>query len=488
MERICKNCGAKLNAEDKVCAACGYSVEGQTEKSPNWMEQSVSDGEKLQDANNLTDQNAGIKENETTNKKNGWGIAGFVFGIIGLLTSCILVGAIADVMGIIFSIKGLLKKGKSKAIAIAGMVCSLLGILIVVWSWNTFSGDVGSDEVSTEVAVLEYDTEVSDIEQNTSIPTENQEQSESQDPRVTEVAQRTEGQKSEDIQQPKSISEEVVEEYEVHLAVEYLDKVFTDGDANTEITIYVDDVEVGTANIGEKYGYEMYLEPGKHELKTVRNWLDRDTFEFEVAENRIYFGVEYNWRGMKSNGELSETAYDGNELDELIYFDMAAEQVALDKLDKNIAVELDDFINQASDMETLHQSIQNTYNLSFTKEQLDGLYDSYTSPAGRLFLGTNGYDMTWVITYRAYDPLYVIDGIWCGMDYDKAYRTLEEKYGADIWFYDFSYDNGKIGMVEELGFMQCFNVNGDCIGIYQLGDRVGEVMYVKDFFEKIPAE
>mgnify|MGYP004467350017 CR=1 FL=1 len=453
MEKRCENCGAKLNAEDKVCVVCGHSVEEQMRKKPNLTGKSVSDDEKLSD----------------TNKKNGWGIAGLVFGIIGLLTSCVLVGAIADVMGIIFSIKGLLKKGKSKAAAIAGLVCSLLGILIVVWSWNTVPDDFGSDEVSTEVAALEYDTEASDIEQNASIPTEKEE-------------------KPENVQQPKNINEKVVEEYEVYLVIEYLDKIFTDGDANTEITIYIDDVEVGTANIGEKYEYDMYLEPGKHELKTIRNWLDKDTLEFEVAENRIYFGVKYSLRTMTANGELSETAYDGTKLDEYIYFDMAAEQVNPDKLDNNIAIELDDFIHQASDMETLYQSIQDTYNLSFTKEQVESLYNPYVSPARKLIFGTNGYDMTWIITYRAYDPLYVIDGIWCGMDYDKAYSTLEEKYGSDISFYNFSYDNEKIGIVEDLGTMQCFNVNDDCIGIYRLGDRVGEVMYVKDFFEKIPAE
>lgn len=33
MEKICKDCGVKLNAEDKVCATCGYSIGRQKDKN-----------------------------------------------------------------------------------------------------------------------------------------------------------------------------------------------------------------------------------------------------------------------------------------------------------------------------------------------------------------------------------------------------------------------------------------------------------------------
>ncbi len=353
----------------------------------------------------------------------------------------------------------------------------IFGIIIVVWVWNTFLNNSDNNETDSQIAILE-------TEKSTQTPVDIVEK---QDESESSVIQTMETQKEEDIQQ--FINEEVIEECEILLSIDYLDKIFIDGDSNTEIKIYLNEVELGVANIGEKYAYRIYCEPGQYELSVDRNLLDRDVYEFEVSEDVRYFGVEYYYDWMASSGELRETYYDGNECDDFEYnIDMFAEQINPNKLDENMAIELSDYIKQASDVEELHQVIHNTYNLSFAKKQLADSYDSYVSPAGRLFLGINDYEMTWVIAYRAYSPLYVIDGIWCGMDYEKAYRTLEDAYGADFSLYDFSFEYESIGMVDELAHMQCFNANGDCIGIYQLGDRVGEIMYVKDFFEKIVTE
>lgn len=63
-------------------------------------------------------------------KSNGLGTASLVLGIIGVLLSCVFIGVVPAIIGLILGIVGLCKKDKSKGTAIAGTVCSAIGVVI----------------------------------------------------------------------------------------------------------------------------------------------------------------------------------------------------------------------------------------------------------------------------------------------------------------------------------------------------------------------
>lgn len=61
-------------------------------------------------------------------KENRLGIASLVLGIIGLLFSCIVIGIIPCIIGLVFSIIALTQKGTKHGTAIIGLACSIIGI------------------------------------------------------------------------------------------------------------------------------------------------------------------------------------------------------------------------------------------------------------------------------------------------------------------------------------------------------------------------
>lgn len=69
----------------------------------------------------------------------GIAIAGFVIGLIGLLTFWIpYVGAVVSIIGLILSVFGMRaanERNAPKGLAIAGLVCAILGVLLgVIWT------------------------------------------------------------------------------------------------------------------------------------------------------------------------------------------------------------------------------------------------------------------------------------------------------------------------------------------------------------------
>lgn len=69
--------------------------------------------------------------NQTENKSNGLGTAGFVLALIGLFLSWVpILGWILWFLGLIFSSIGIFKK--PRGLAIAGLVISLIGLIILI--------------------------------------------------------------------------------------------------------------------------------------------------------------------------------------------------------------------------------------------------------------------------------------------------------------------------------------------------------------------
>ena len=107
-------------------------------------------------------------------KRSGFGLASMVLGIIGLLTSCILIGIVPAILALIFSIIGLREKNKSHAMSIVGLSTSVISIviffiflMIVIFSPSTENASTNT-EISTEnvTQYTEIQKETEDIKED----------------------------------------------------------------------------------------------------------------------------------------------------------------------------------------------------------------------------------------------------------------------------------------------------------------------------------
>lgn len=104
----CSYCGKQVDEEANLCFNCGENLQ-------------------------IIQQN-NIQSTPINPVSNGMAIAGFVLGLLGLLTSGYVV--IFQILGLIFSIHGLKKatllKGRGKGLAIAGLILSIISLVIFV--------------------------------------------------------------------------------------------------------------------------------------------------------------------------------------------------------------------------------------------------------------------------------------------------------------------------------------------------------------------
>lgn len=115
MSKLCNKCGAELEDNAVFCDECGAKIEPEENKDIKVEEEIKKD-------------NASIKKEMNPIKNSGLGIAGFIFGILSLL-SC---GAfyIPEILGIVFSSLALKDKNSKHGLPIAGMIFSIIGALI----------------------------------------------------------------------------------------------------------------------------------------------------------------------------------------------------------------------------------------------------------------------------------------------------------------------------------------------------------------------
>lgn len=118
-------------------------------------------------------------------KQSGFGVAALVLGIVSILLACVGVGIVPAILGIIFAIIGLISKNRKHGTAIAGLICSIVGVIIFLFAFlaadSIFNTDDKENPKKVEtVEQSENDEKTDDIEINTDDEVD-QEESESVD-------------------------------------------------------------------------------------------------------------------------------------------------------------------------------------------------------------------------------------------------------------------------------------------------------------------
>ncbi len=148
-------------------------------------------------------------------KQSGFGIAGLALGLIGMCTTCVFFGIFPCIIGLIFSIIGLFCKNRKKGAAIAGMICSLIGVLI----FGVIVVVVNSPDEIEEPQVVIEET-ISD-----SIPDSDEEIVE-----MPETSEEIESEAEESTEDVVEAIEESEEEYKARCEEMYYDEVFFSND------------------------------------------------------------------------------------------------------------------------------------------------------------------------------------------------------------------------------------------------------------------
>lgn len=117
----CPNCGNPMERGNTVCSECGarlVSVNGAPVNGTPTHVGKISV--------------APVKRESNNSKKTGEGLAitAMVCGIVGLATSYMYIGIVPSILGICFSITVLFMKCSKKGMAIAGLITSILGIIV----------------------------------------------------------------------------------------------------------------------------------------------------------------------------------------------------------------------------------------------------------------------------------------------------------------------------------------------------------------------
>ena len=153
----CQNCGKELNDDFQLCPYCGSAVESadnrQTEQTNTYHTGNTYNYGAQQ-------QTTKYQQNNQNQKKNGViGVLALVFGIIGMLSSCAVVGILPAIIGVIFGIIGIATKNR-KGMSIAGLVCGCIGVFIFVIAFSL----MGDSDSSNSSNVEESTQIVSEIE------------------------------------------------------------------------------------------------------------------------------------------------------------------------------------------------------------------------------------------------------------------------------------------------------------------------------------
>lgn len=138
MEKFCKYCGEKLNEGDKFCQKCGSKTEEIKEieevaKVENIEKNTIPTNNNV-NSNTNTNTNNNVQNNDVDSVKgtNPSAIAGFVCSLVGLLIFGVIMGIIAICLGITAKKHiEVFKNEKGGGLATAAVI---IGIIDVVFS------------------------------------------------------------------------------------------------------------------------------------------------------------------------------------------------------------------------------------------------------------------------------------------------------------------------------------------------------------------
>ncbi len=92
--------------------------------------------------------------------KNGLGIASLVLGIIGFLTGFIFIGIILDLIAIVLGIVAIVNKNYKNALAIAGTVIAVIGLILTLFVFGNIFGKNVSEKLEEKKAEVEAHNKV----------------------------------------------------------------------------------------------------------------------------------------------------------------------------------------------------------------------------------------------------------------------------------------------------------------------------------------
>lgn len=111
----CKNCNSIVDGAEPFCPNCGAPT-AQPQQPVNQQP--------------VYQQQVYVQPAAPQSRTNGCGIAGFVLGLISLIFCWWPYLAWLSIPGLALSIVGMCLKNRSKGLAIAGLVCSIIALLV----------------------------------------------------------------------------------------------------------------------------------------------------------------------------------------------------------------------------------------------------------------------------------------------------------------------------------------------------------------------
>ncbi|MDY3275593.1 MAG: zinc-ribbon domain-containing protein [Agathobacter sp.] len=171
---ICQKCGKQINDDYKMCPYCGTPVH-RAVNTGQFQQNQQNNGYNFRNPQmpQSGSYNYGnrIQYTNHTKKNNTIGILALIFGIVGLLLSCIFIGIVPAIAGIVLGIVGI-SKNNGKGMCVAGLICGIIGILVfaimLFGDDSTDSGNISSTqpkpEVTTEVQAESEEDEIDESE------------------------------------------------------------------------------------------------------------------------------------------------------------------------------------------------------------------------------------------------------------------------------------------------------------------------------------
>lgn len=109
-----------------------------------------------------TQQNLAMMQSQSTEKASGFAIAGMVCGILSIVCCCAwYISGILAILGLVFSIMVLVKNLPGRSLAIAGVICAGVGLVLAIvvvifaFSVNNSLSSMSPDELRSFINSLE---------------------------------------------------------------------------------------------------------------------------------------------------------------------------------------------------------------------------------------------------------------------------------------------------------------------------------------------